>query len=73
MCHIIVTFRNVLLHFLLHFRYHNENLHCAVKKDFRRLSEKVSNNTHTGDEPHSHTFVARTPAEVEGAVSEVQV
>jgi hypothetical protein len=79
----VVTFRGVsslfvavvvtLTHVSLRFRYHNENLHSAVKKDFRRLREKVENNTLTGDEPHKYVFTAKTPPGVLGTVPEVQV
>ena len=62
-----------LCHVSLRYRFHNENLHSTVKKDFRRLREKVENNTLTGDEPHKYVFTAKTPPSVLGAVPEVQV
>jgi len=48
-------------------------LHEPVKKDFRRLQEKIARGVLTGDEPHKIWFTQKTPPGVEGAVPEVEV
>ena len=64
-----VTLRCVLLRF----RFHNGHLHEPVKKDFRRLQEKISREVLTGDEPHKINFKQKTPPDIQGAVPEVEV
>ena len=43
-----------------------------MPKDFRHLQEKVEFGTLTGDEPHQHVFRQKTPADIVGAVNEVE-
>ena len=57
----------------LHFRYHNAKVGEECRKDFRRLSERVANETVTGEEQYRHMFRRLTPADVLGAVPQVEV
>ena len=43
-----------------------------MPKDFRYLQEKVEFGTLTEDEPYQHVFRQKTPADIVGAVSEVE-
>ena len=62
-----------LCHTVLHFRYHNDNVGQRCRTDFRRLAEKVAQQTVTGDEEYTHTFRRKTPTDVHGAVAQVEV
>jgi hypothetical protein len=53
-------------------RWHNSNLNQKVPVNFRHLQETVDCSVQTGDEPFQHVFRQETPADVVGAVSEVE-
>jgi hypothetical protein len=58
---------------VVRFRFHSRHLGEECRKDFRRLSEKVANETVTGEEQYRHVFRRETPPDVVGAVALVEV